>query len=208
MSGAARLLIADKNPLVLKGLQAILEEDRRFTLAAVLDTGAGFLAAAAETPFDVGVIGWMLPDMDGGEVLRRLKAMESPARMVVYTGSRNPDAPRLAMKFGGYGFCSKSDPPEVLLDVIQSVALGRMSFPYVDVSKLNEDPLSDLTGRERELLAALRTGDADAAVTLAVDALFRGGDVGRLHGELRVPDAGRCRDHCCDHQLHQYVESA
>ena len=158
MSGAARLLIADKNPLVLKGLQAILEEDPRFVLAGALDTGAGFLAAAAETGFDVGVIGWMLPDMDGGEVLRRMKALESPARMVVYTGSRNPDAPRLAMKFGGYGFCSKSDPPEVLLDVIHSVALGRMSFPYVDVSKLHEDPLSDLTSRERELLTALASG--------------------------------------------------
>ncbi len=158
MSGPARLLIADKNPLVLKGLEAIVDDDPRFELVAALNTGAGFVEQAASSSFDVGVIGWLLPDMDGGEVMRQLKAMESIARMVIYTGSRNPDTPRLVMKYGGYGFCSKSDPPEVLLDVIYTVSLGRMSFPYVDVTTLHEDPLSELTSRERELLSALASG--------------------------------------------------
>lgn len=158
MARVSRLMIADKNPLVRKGLEAIIAEDPRFEVLGSVDTGADFLARAGKSGFNVGVIGWMLPDMDGGEVLRRIKEIDETVRIVVYTGSRNPDAPRLTMKLGGFGFCSKSDPPEVLLDVVNAVSHGRMSFPYIDVTKLNDDPLSDLTSRERELLGALANG--------------------------------------------------
>lgn len=158
MSRLSRLIIADKNPLVLKGLAGLLEEDARFDVVAAVDSGQAFLDAADSISFDVGVVGWMLPDMDSGAVLRQLRERACTARIVVYTGSRNPDVPRQVLRLGGYGFCSKSDPPEMLLDTIGLVAWGRMSFPYVDVRKLNEDPLAHLTARETELLSALASG--------------------------------------------------
>jgi len=38
------------------------------------------------------------------------------------------------------------------------VARGRMVFPYLDVSRLNANPLSTLTKRELEVLSSLAAG--------------------------------------------------
>ena len=37
------------------------------------------------------------------------------------------------MAAGAAGFCSRSEPPERLLDTIADVAQGRMVFPFLDV---------------------------------------------------------------------------
>ncbi|MBI3453357.1 MAG: helix-turn-helix transcriptional regulator [Rhodospirillales bacterium] len=39
-----------------------------------------------------------------------------------------------------------------------------MVFPFVDVRRIGEDPLSTLTARERELLAALARGRSNAGI--------------------------------------------
>ena len=65
---------------------------------------------------------------------------------------------RRTIRAGGWGFMSKSDEPEVLLETISTVSHGRVSFPYVDMEADENDPLGALTVRERELLAALADG--------------------------------------------------
>ena len=106
----------------------------------------------------MGIIGWEMPYLDGRGVLQSLRSRVDAPRLIVYTGSPNPDVPRQAMTLGAAGFCSKREPPEQLLDTIIAVAAGRMVFPFIDVSSLASDPLAGLTPRERELLASLAGG--------------------------------------------------
>lgn len=152
------ICIAEKNPLLQSSLVKLFDGDDRFKLAAVVNDGETFMAAVERTPFDVGVIGWEMPQMDGRAVLQALRGRAEAPRVIVYTGSPNPDVPRQAMTLGAAGFCSKRETPEQLLDTIQAVAAGRMVFPFIDVSSLASDPLAGLTPRERELLAALAGG--------------------------------------------------
>jgi two-component system nitrate/nitrite response regulator NarP len=154
--------IADKNPLVLAGLKQLIAEDDRFRLVVTATDGDRFLDALDRLPFDVGVIGWVMPYRNGRAVLNALRQKPDAPRIVVYTGGDDPGTPGEAMALGAAAFCSKSEPPEHLLDTMAAVAAGRMVFPFIDVRALNRDPIGHLTGRERELLAALASGRTNA----------------------------------------------
>jgi len=166
--------LADKNPLILRGLKSLLEEDERFELAVAATDGERFLDAMERTGFDVAVIGWVMPYLSGRDVLEKLSSREAPAsnraRIVIYTGDPSPDIPRRALQLGAAGFCSKQEPPEKLLDIITSVAGGTMVFPLLDKPPAESDPLSPLTRRERQTLEAVARGltNTEAAVVLGV----------------------------------------
>ena len=76
--------------------------------------------------------------------------------------SKDTTAPAETLRLGGAGFVSKLSPPERLLEVFAAVAAGDMVFPFVDIHKVRPDPLTSLTHRERDLLAALETGQSNA----------------------------------------------
>ena len=153
-----RIMIADKSPVVRSGLRDFIARDGRFDVLGAHPTGAAFIAAAEENQPDIGVIGWSFPDITGGEILATLKRRHLQTRIVVYTGEPGKDVLRQAVRLGAWGFISKSDEPELLVDTIAAVSRGRMSLPYVDLQALNTDPFAELTSRERELLTALANG--------------------------------------------------
>jgi len=154
--------VADKNPIVLAGLRALLAEDSRFNLVWTESDGESFLNSVGKMPFDVGVIGWEMPVMDARQVLNVLGKRSNAPKIVVYSGTSDPAAAADTWRLGGAGFVSKQKPPEQLLEVLAAVAGGDMVFPFVDVRKVRPDPLDGLTNRERDLLAALGTGQTNA----------------------------------------------
>jgi DNA-binding NarL/FixJ family response regulator len=158
MQGRIEIAIADKNPVVRAGLENLISKDSRFNVTGLYSTGAAFLAASEKALFQVAVVGWSLPDIDGGVVLSEIKKRQWPFRVIIYTGETGTDVLRRAIKGGAWGFVSKSEEPSVLLETIITVARGRLSLPYIDIDQLNYDPLGMLTTRERELLAALANG--------------------------------------------------
>jgi len=153
-----RVAIADKSPIVRAGLADFITRDGRFELVGLVANGSAFLSLVIEKSVDIGIIGWSLPDMSGGDVLQSLKRRQCATRVVVYTGEPGSDVLRQSMKSGAWGFISKCDEPSVLLDTVATVSRGRLCFPYVDIQSLSHDPLEQLTARERELLTALTNG--------------------------------------------------
>ena len=152
------IAVADKNPIVRAGLFDYIARDERFVVREMVDSGSEFISVCERHRIEVGVIGWGLPDMTGGDVLRAVKRRNLPTRVIVYTGDFSPAVLREAVKSGAWGVTSKADDPLVLIDTISSVYQGRMSIPFVDISALMSDPLENLTVREKELLRALANG--------------------------------------------------
>lgn len=158
MADTIDIVVADKSTLVVAGLKHLFSSDNRFRIVASASDGERFLEAVERIPFHVGVVGWVMPYLDGRGVLSALREREAQIPVVVYTGATSRDIPRQAMMAGAAGFLSKGDPPEKLLDIVAEVAAGRMVFPQVDFRRLHDDPLDDLTPRELELLEALAQG--------------------------------------------------
>jgi len=158
------LVIADKSPLVLAGLKQLFGEDNRFTVLATAADGELFMEAVDRLTFDVGVIGWVMPYMNGDDVLDGLSEIEDAPRIIVYTGDPGGSVPRRVMMKGGAGFCSKQESPEILFDAVIAVAEGRMVFPFIDMRKPQADPFGTLTAREMELLGALTEGKSNSLI--------------------------------------------
>ena len=152
------ILIVDKNPIVRAGLKALIDPDCKFIVQDTVSDGTSFIQAITTKPCDIAISGWMLSDMDAAEIMRAFPGISQTPRLIIYTGARAQHIPATVMKLGGWGFCSKSAPPEELMATLHAVAGGRMSFPYIDVARLGADPLSQLTPRETELLGALAEG--------------------------------------------------
>lgn len=152
------LALGDSNPLMLSAMSEFIERDPRFSLVATASTAEGFLEVVLRVPVAVGVIDWTLPKLGGERLIDVLRAQEAAPRVVVYSHGDGADIPSRAMAAGAAGFCSRSEPPERLLDIIADVARGRMVFPFLDVRQLRRDPMSALTRRERVLLTSLAQG--------------------------------------------------
>ncbi len=152
------VVIADKSSVVRAGLRDVVQQDQRFEVVDVVSDGADFITACAAKKVEIGIIGWAMPDMSGGDVLAVLKQQKLPTRVIIYTGDNSPVVLRKTVKAGAWGFVYKGDESSVLMDSLRSVSRGRLSLPFVDIDALTHDPLETLTVRELELLAVLAKG--------------------------------------------------
>lgn len=157
ISFPVRVGVADKNPLVVRGLRALFDEDGRFDLVVSAHDGARLLDGLTKLPIDVVITGWIMPYCNGRELLETLQGWEKPPKVVVYTGHDVVAVPREAMELGAYAFFSKSEPPERLLTVLESVARGSMVFPFMR-REVDIGVLHCLTGKEHLILEKLCLG--------------------------------------------------
>jgi two-component system nitrate/nitrite response regulator NarP len=151
------VMLADGNPLVLTAMAEIFDRDTRFSLVATSATAEGFLGAVMRMPVQVGVIDWNLPALGGAKLIEVLREQPQAPRLIVY-GDEASETPRLAMSAGAAGFAGRSAPVERLLETCLTVAKGQMVFPFLDVRKLQLDPIEQLSKRERALLEGLSRG--------------------------------------------------
>jgi len=153
-----RVVVAERNPLVVSALREMLECDGRFDLLGAVHSGAQFLELAVTTTFDVAVIGWKLADMDGADVLTEVQSRQLGVRITVFSNDHDIGILKQCVRLGAQGYCFQFDDPPVIFETILAVAHGRICIPYIDINKVNDTPLSRLTVRERELLAVLSDG--------------------------------------------------
>ena len=159
-----RVGIADKNPLIQAGLRQLLGEDVRFEPVFNCADSESFLAAVETSAIDVAITGWVMPGGGGKYILDHLAGREGVPRIVVYTGAEGEAVAAQVMAHGGAGYISKSEPPAQLLDMVAAVAGGQMVFPYLDVQRVHDNPMTGLTRRELEVLSALANGRSNKSI--------------------------------------------
>jgi two-component system nitrate/nitrite response regulator NarP len=153
-----RIGIADKSPLMRAALKQLISEDDRFRIVSSSEDSDSFLQQTESVCMDVAIVGWVIAPGDARYILDHLQANANTPRVVVYTGLESETVPLQVMAHGGAAFVSKNEDPAFLLDTLMQVAMGRMVFPYLDVTQINANPLSTLTKRELEILSSLAAG--------------------------------------------------
>lgn len=101
------LLVVDDDPLLRRLLHRLLERDGYAVACA--GSGAEALAVLREFLPDLVILDWMMPGLDGAEVLRRMAADAATAslRVIVYTASNDSDVDREAVRLGAWGCVRK-----------------------------------------------------------------------------------------------------
>ena len=122
---SARILIVDDEEIVIKSCLRILAGDE-FQVESVQD-GREALKKIEENPYDVVILDIMMPNIDGLEVLRRVKETHPKVDVIMITGLSQVDTAVQAMKLGAFDYISKPfEPDELKLVVYRALERRRL----------------------------------------------------------------------------------
>jgi DNA-binding NtrC family response regulator len=121
---SARILIVDDEEIVIRSCLRILD-GAEFQVEAVQD-GREALRKIEENPYDVVILDIMMPNIDGLEVLRRVKETHPNVDVIMVTGLSQIDTAVQAMKLGAFDYISKPFEPDELKLVVQRALERRL----------------------------------------------------------------------------------
>jgi DNA-binding NarL/FixJ family response regulator len=175
---AIRVLLADDQTLVRRGLRTILEAEPDIEIAGEAADGVEAVALARRRAADLVLMDVRMPRMDGLAATRLLAhpATGAPIDVLVLTTFDLDEVVFSALRAGAAGFLLKSAEPDTLIDAVRTVARGHgLISPEVTRRLISEfaasaprphtdERLDTLTPREREVLLLMARGLSNADV--------------------------------------------
>jgi len=169
MSDRVTVLLADDHPVVRDALRALLAGEPSLSIVGETADGAQAAALAAQLVPDVLLLGLLVPGLAGIELIRRVKRLKVPTRIVVLSGAADEARAAEAMASGADGYVSGSASGADLVHAIREVAAGRryLSPPLTEqqlerytlhASHTGADLYASLTARERQVLELAAQG--------------------------------------------------
>ncbi len=183
-----RVLVADDHPVVRQGLCTMLElEDDIVVVARAADGEEAVMMARRERP-DITLLDVQMPVLDGIEALRRIRAEDPEARVIVLTTYRNEDYIFPSLRAGARGYLLKDASRKELAGAIRAVAAGESLLDPDMVDAARDD--GGLTARELEVLTLMADGHNNAQIAAT---LFVSENTVKTHAS-RIFDKLGCRD--------------
>lgn len=164
---STRVLVVDDHDLARHGLMAILSGTPELEIVGEARNGREAIASARELLPDVVLMDVRMPDMDGLEATRRIKAERPRTAVVIVTNHENPSYLREAVDAGAAGYLLKDVSRELLVGAVLEVASGgsviekqalRGVLRDVSTGAVAPEAARSLTRRELETLAHLAEG--------------------------------------------------
>jgi two-component system, cell cycle response regulator CtrA len=121
-----RALLVEDDLAVSRGIVALLKAAAMVVDA--VDTGEEALELARLYDYDVVVLDLVLPDMEGYEVVRRLRAARVETPVLILSGLNRPQAKVKAFSMGADDFITKPFDREELVARIQAVVRRTKGF--------------------------------------------------------------------------------
>lgn len=113
-----RVLLIDDNREFLTAASGFLSRRPELIVLGATLSGSQGIELAEQLRPDVVLVDLRMPEMDGLEVTRQIKALPSPPRVLVVSMSASPDDRRAAEAAGADGFVEKWQFIETIVDVI------------------------------------------------------------------------------------------
>jgi DNA-binding NarL/FixJ family response regulator len=172
-----RVLIADDQEMVRRGLRRTLESQPDVAVVAEAADGIAALALARQTRPDVALVDIRMPGLDGLEVTRRLAGGPEGVRVVVVTTFDLDEYVYPALRHGASGFLLKRSGPALLVEAVRAAMAGdQLVSPSITVRLLKAvtampaarpappAPGEPLTEREIEIAGHVALGKTNADI--------------------------------------------
>jgi DNA-binding NarL/FixJ family response regulator len=201
MTNPIRLIIADDHPVVREGLTAILETQPDIDVLAEAADGAEAVRLAVGLKPDVMLMDLQMPNLDGVEAIKQIKAKVPGTEIVVLTTYDSDEYIFRGIEAGARGYLLKGASKNELLGAIRAASRGEALLPPVVAGKLVErftqmaqrqggDGEEALTERELEVLRLMAQGarNKEIAHDLSITERTAKAHVSSILGKLAASD--------------------
>ena len=194
-----RILLADDHKIMREGLRALIETHPGFEIVGQAEDGRTTVNLAQELMPDIVVMDIGMPDLNGIEATRRIKAILPQTRVIALSMYYDKRFVLGMLEAGASGYLRKDCALDELVTAIETVATnGTYLSPRVAgagikkhincLSKSSTAELSRLTDRQREVLQSLSEGKNTKQIASALKISVKTVETHILHikGKLDV----------------------
>jgi len=165
-----RVLIVDDHPIMRVGIAAIINAQADMEVVGQAGTTAEALRLFAETQPDLTLMDLRLPDRNGVEAIRSIRASSPKARIVVLTTYEGDEDIHQALQAGAQGYLIKGMPHDALVKALYRVHAGHRFLPQLVTQALSARmPGTHLSQREQEVLQLMFAGKSNREIAEALD---------------------------------------
>ncbi len=166
-----RILIADDHPVVRSGIRNELTRHADIEIVGEAVDGDEALRLAQTLQPDVLLLDINMPGLKAVEVMRQLKRLPAPPRILVLSAYGDEENVLGMLQAGATGYLLKDEDPAAIVEGVRAVAQGRpwLSAAVVDVMRRGlegeKGARRTLTEQELEILQLLAEGKTDREVS-------------------------------------------
>lgn len=173
---AIRVLVVDDHPVVRRGLRALLDTLDGIEVVGEASDGETAVDLVRQIGPDVVLMDLHMPGMGGIEATRRIAQQGRAPAVLVMTMFDGDEMVVTAVQAGARGYLVKGAEQDEISRALRAVASGEVIFgPDIAAGVLGmlggaaavqaeQDAFFDLTGRERDILHLLSSGQRTASI--------------------------------------------
>jgi two-component system, NarL family, invasion response regulator UvrY len=140
-----KVVLVDDHPVVRDGYRRLLEQTPNIKVVAEAGDGESGYDCYRKLAPDVLVLDINMPGIGGLETIRRIRAYDEKARILVFSMHSNEIMIQRALEAGALGYLTKQGGMGQMVQAVQQVAMGRMFIDADHVTTLAQHKLSDST---------------------------------------------------------------
>jgi len=156
------VLIADDHVSIRQMLAYMIPKEGPYEVVAQVSNGLAAIEKVLELKPRLVVLDLLLPELNGIEVVRRLRNLSKETRLLIYSGTTSNELVAEALQARPHGFVHKEDTLQDFRDALRAVMSG-ISFVTKHANEMNERGQGTLAGdllteRERAVLRLVAEG--------------------------------------------------
>ena len=160
-----RILVVDDHPVVLAGIEALVEGQADMTIVAQAANGREAIQEFRSHHPDVTLMDLQMPEMNGLDALIAIRNESPEAQIIMLTTYAGDAQVMRAIKAGAQGYLLKSALHRELLDTIRAAHAGKKALSAEASYEVAEHAADDaLTPAEIRVLQLIGKGNANKEI--------------------------------------------
>jgi DNA-binding NarL/FixJ family response regulator len=172
---AISIVVVDDHVVIRKGLRALLEERRGWTVVGEAGNGREAVEISVRLHPDLVVMDLSMPELNGLEATPLILRAVPHARVLILTMHNSEELVEKTLKSGARGYVLKSDAERDLITALEAVLDNRTFFTpavseavgkYAGRGKAEASIIQSLSPRERQIIQLLAEGKSNKEVAV------------------------------------------
>lgn len=138
-----RVILADDHAVLRMGIRSLLSQSKDIEVVAEAGDGLEAIQLVKSHQPDILVLDMEMPEMDGVEVTRYLKANNSPVNILILSAYNDREYIQETLQMGVAGYLIKDEAPSSITEAVRGIVRGERGWLSKKVAeKLSQSNMS------------------------------------------------------------------